>query len=135
MMNRVRFSHPDLPIFADLSIVRSSKKYAGRPRADFVQGGGYKHPSNVQIPTYTLQESGVLEAAETYEIELELDNHRIGMGKSSYETVEQVMDALRKTIRVVLCGIQQCFYPISFTERDEVMNQYMKLIREEKDYE
>ena len=135
MMNRVRFSHPDLPIFADLSIVRSSKKYAGKPRADFVQGGGYKHPSNVQIPTYTLQESGVLEAAETYEIELELDNHRIGVGKSSYETVDQVMDALRKAIRVVLCGIQQCFYPISFTERDEVMNQYMKLIREEKDYE
>lgn len=134
MMNRVRFSHPDLPVFADLSILRSSKKYAGKPRGDFVQGGAYKHPSNVQIPTYTLQESGVLEAAETYEIELEVDNQRVGTG-AKYETVEQVMDALRKTIRVVLCGIQQCFYPISFTERDGVMNQYMKIIRGEKDYE
>jgi hypothetical protein len=134
MMNRVRFSHPDLPVFADLSILRSSKKYAGKPRGEFAQGGAYKHPSNVQIPTYTLQESGVLEAAETYEIELEVDNQRVGTG-AKYETVEQVMDALRKTIRVVLCGIQQCFYPISFTERDGVMNQYMKIIRGEKDYE
>ena len=123
MMNRVRFSHPDLPIFADLSIIRSSKKYAG------------KYGSNVQIPTYTLQESGVLEAAETYEIELELDNQRVGTGKALYETAEHVMGALRTTIRVVLCGIQQCFYPISFTERDGIMNQYMKLIRGEKDYE
>ena len=129
MMNRVRFSHPDLPVFADLSIIRSSKKYAGKAG---VQGA---RPSNVQIPTYTLQESGVLEAAETYEIELELDNKRVGTGKALYETAEQIMDALRTTIRVVLCGIQQCFYPISFTERDGVMNQYMKLIRGEKDYE
>ena len=134
MMNRVRFSHPDLPVFADLSIIRSSKKYAGKSRADSAQGG-YKYPSNVQIPTYTLQESGVLEAAETYEIELELDNQRVGTGKAMYETAEQIMDALRTTIRIVLCGIQQCFYPISFTERDGVMNQYMKLIRQEQDYE
>jgi hypothetical protein len=132
MMNRVRFSHPDLPIFADVSIIRSSKKYAGKPRMD---GTGYRYPSNVQIPTYTLQESGVLEAAETYEIELELDNSRLGTGHPLYETAEQIMDALRKTIRIVLCGIQQCFYPISFTERDGVMNQYMKIIRGEKDYE
>jgi hypothetical protein len=132
MMNRVRFSHPDLPIFADVSIIRSSKKYAGKPRMD---GTGYRYPSNVQIPTYTLQESGVLEAAETYEIELELDNSRLGTGNPLYETAEQIMDALRKTIRIVLCGIQQCFYPISFTERDGVMNQYMKIIRGEKDYE
>ena len=124
LMNRVRFAHPDLPVFADLSIIRSSKKFAGQGR----------RPSNVQIPTYTLQESGVMEAAETYEIELEIDNTRVGTGKT-YETPDQVMDALRKSIRIVLCGIQQCFYPISFTERDQVLNQYMKVIRGEKEYE
>jgi len=124
LMNRVRFSHPDLPIFADLSIIRSSKKFAGQGR----------RPSNVQIPTYTLQESGVMEAAETYEIELEIDNANVGTGKK-YETSEQLMDVLRTSIRIVLCGIQQCFYPISFTERDQVLNQYMKLIRQEEDYE
>jgi hypothetical protein len=124
LMNRVRFSHPTLPVFADLSIIRSSKKFAGRGN----------RPSNVQMPTYTLQESGVMEAAETYEIELEIDNSRVGTGKP-HKTPEQVMEALRACIRIVLCGIQQCFYPISFTERDIVLNQYMKLIRGEKDYQ
>ena len=124
LMNRVRFSHPDLPIFADVSIVRSSKKFASEGR----------RPSSVQVPTYTVQESGIMEAPETYEIELEIDNTRVGIGKM-YETPEQVMEALRKSIRIVLCGIQQCFYPISFTERDQILNEYMKLIREEKEYE
>jgi mRNA (guanine-N7-)-methyltransferase len=127
LMNRVRFAHPDLPIFADLSIIRSSKKFASRKGS-----GGFKKGS-VPIPTYTIQESGVLDTAETYEIELEIDNSRVGTGKA-VETVDQIMDALRTTIRIVLCGIQQCFYPISFTERDIVLNQYMKLIRQEKDY-
>ena len=138
MMNRVRFSHPDLPIFADLSIIRSSKKYASTTKTvegGELQGGGFRRPpSKVAIPKYTIQESGVLDGVETYEIELEIDNSRVGMGKK-YETVDQVMDALRTSIRTVLCGIQQCYYPISFTERDQVMNDYMKLIRGEKDYE
>ena len=124
LMNRVRFSHPDLPIFADLSIIRSSKKFASQGR----------RPSSVPVPTYTLQESGVMEAPETYEIELEIDNNRVGTGQK-YKTPEQVMDVLRSCIRIVLCGIQQCFYPISFTERDQVLNDYMQLVRGEKDYE
>jgi len=131
LMNRVRFSHPTLPIFADISIVRSSKKFS-KGAVGFREGGAgssfRRPPSNVQIPTYTIQESGVLEAAETYEIELEIDNRKVGNG-TQYDTPDKIMDALRKTIRIVLCGIQQCFYPISFTERDEVLNGYMKLIR------
>jgi len=139
LMNRVRFSHPDLPIFADISIVRSSKKFSsGKGQRGGLDGGAdssFRRPaSNVQIPTYTIQESGVMDAAETYEIELELDNSRVGTGKK-YGTVDEVMDALRTAIRIILCGIQQCFYPISFTERDEVLNGYMQLIRGEKDYE
>lgn len=135
LMNRVRFSHPTLPIFADISIVRSSKKFS-KGNFGFKEGGAEggagssfrRPPSNVQIPTYTIQESGVLEAAETYEIELEIHNKMVGTG-TQYDTAEKVMAALRQTIRIVLCGIQQCFYPISFTERDEVLNGYMKLVR------
>ena len=139
LMNRVRFSHPDLPIFADLSIVRSSKKYASNRGAttggEGSAGGAFtRRPrSNVAIPKYTIQESGVMEAAETYEIELEIDNSRVGSGQK-YATAEDVMNGLRTCIRMVLCGIQQCFYPISFTERDDVLNQYMKLIHGEKEH-
>jgi predicted restriction endonuclease len=54
-MNRVRFYHPEYPLFADLSIVKSSKK-----------------SNHIPIPQYTIQEAGVFNNIETYEIELEI---------------------------------------------------------------
>lgn len=141
LMNRVRFSHPDYPIFADISIVRSSIKYAKKggqgdlEEVDPISGGAFKKPSTgVAIPKYTIQESGVFDSAETYEIELEIDNSRVGNGMK-YRTTEDIMNALRQCIRIVLSGIQQCFYPIPYTERDIVLNSYMKLVRGEKDYQ
>jgi len=130
LMNRVRFSHPEYPIFADISIVRSSKKYT---RSTGGGGGAFKRPStNVQVPTYTIQESGVFDNVETYEIELEIDNKRVGK-VSNYNTVEDLMNVLRQSIRIILCGIQQCFYPISYTERDVILNSYMRLIENTPD--
>jgi len=138
LMNRVRFSHPDFPVFADISIVRSSKKYtrtAGGKLEEIEGGGNFKRSTtNVPIPKYTIQESGVFDNAETYEIELEIDNSRVGNG-TNYKTAEDIMNALRQCIRIILCGVQQCFYPISFTERDMVLNDYMKLMRGEEDYQ
>ena len=133
LLNRVRFAHPDLPVFADLSIVRSSKKFAGKYGTE----GGFKSNStNVPIPKYTIQEAGVFENVETYEIELEIDNSKVGNG-TIYDTPDKLMDVLRKCIRIVLSGIQQSLYPISFTERDIILNSYMKTIRgtDDKDYE
>jgi len=133
LLNRVRFTHPDLPVFADLSIVRSSKKFAGKYGTE----GGFKSNStNVPIPKYTIQEAGVFENVETYEIELEIDNSKVGNG-TIYDTPDKLMDVLRKCIRIVLSGIQQSLYPISFTERDIILNSYMKTIRgtDDKDYE
>ena len=137
MLNRTRFSHPDFPIFADLSIIRSSKKYAknngGAATADVLGRGSDRTfksgGTNVPVPKYTIQEAGVFENVETYEIELELDNSRIGSG-TAYDTPEKLMNVLRTCIRIVLCGIQKTNYPISFTERDIVLNSYMKVIRE-----
>jgi hypothetical protein len=136
LLNRVRFQHPDMPIFADVSIVRSSKRFA-KTSSTIIDGGADRFKSmgtNVPIPTYTIQESGVFTNVETYEIELEIDNSRVGNG-TLYDTPDKIMDVLRNCIRIVLCGIQQCFYPISFTERDVVLNSYMKTIRDDKDYE
>ena len=139
LMNRVRFTHPDYPVFADISIVRSSKKYAkkwgGEGEDGAFAGGAFKRaPTSVAIPKYTIQESGVFDNSETYEIELEIDNSRVGNGMK-YKTADDIMNVLRQCIRIILSGIQQCFYPISYTERDVVLNAYMKLIRGEKDYE
>jgi len=144
LLNRVRFEHPDFPIFADLSIIRSSKKFAGKyggsmnGQTDIIDGGDrFKSKStNVPIPKYTIQEAGVFENVETYEIELEIDNSKVGNG-TIYDTPDKLMDVLRKCIRIVLSGIQQSLYPISFTERDIVLNSYMKTIKgiDDKEYE
>jgi len=112
-MNRVRFHHPTLPIFADLSIVKGSKTTFRKP-----------------IPTYTVQEAGVFTNPESYEIELEIDNSRVGTG-TLYNNAESVMAVLRKCIRTVLSGIQMTKYPISYHEQKLVLDQYMKLMHGE----
>jgi len=109
-INRVRFAHPDLPVFADLSIVKGSKR-----------------TGKVPIPQYTVQEAGVFTNQESYEIELEVDNARIGAG-TIFNTPIKIIDAIRKCIRVVLGGLQGTQYPIAYSERDEILHSYMKLL-------
>jgi hypothetical protein len=109
-MNRVRFHHPDYPIFADVSIVKTSKK-----------------SNKVPMPQYTIQEAEVFQNAEHYEIELEIDNTRVGMG-TPFNTKLSLMDALRKCIRTVLSGLQGSNYPISYAEQDSILHEYMKMV-------
>ena len=109
-LNRVRFSHPIYPIFADLSIIKSSRSM-----------------QKVPIPTHTIQEGGVFTNNETYEIELELDNHKIGVG-TDYAELSVLMDSIRKSIRIILSAIQTTPYPIGLKERDQILQEYMKLI-------
>ena len=62
-INRVRLRHSDLPVFLDISILKESPKMN-------------KH---VKIPKYTVQEANLFNNEESYEIELELDNSRVGI--------------------------------------------------------
>ena len=116
-MNRVRFTHPNFPVCADVSIVHENKTQRSTHNA--------RRPKF--IATHTLQESEVLRGPERYEVELELDNTRIGMG-TEYDTPAKVLDALRKCIRIVLGGLQRTPYPIGFAEMRRVKYEYMKLI-------
>ena len=109
-LNRVRFAHPDIPIFADISIVKKSKT-ANR---------------GVPVPQYTLQDSGVLTNPETYEIELEMDNQRVGS-----HTLPDLMGHLRKTIRLVLGALQETRFPIGFAEIRQVLLGYLKLTQQD----
>lgn len=109
-MNRVRFEHPNLPFFLDISILKSSKK-----------------TGKVPMPEYTIQDAGVFENPETYEVELELDNKKVGAG-TNYDTAPKLLEALRKGIRIVLSGIQGTNYPIAYSEKDKVLFEYMKLL-------
>jgi len=109
-MNRVRFHHAELPIFADLTIVKTSKK-----------------TNWVVIPQYTIQEADVFNGVGQYEVELEIDNNRVGNG-TQYNTLPKLMTALRKSVRIVLSGIQGSKFPISYKERDGVLHSYSELI-------
>ena len=110
-MNRVRLYHPDLPIFADLSIVKSSAS---------------TH-NYIPLPQYSIQDAGVFDNVEKYEIELEIDNTRVGSG-TEYGTVETLMTALRKCIRMVLSGLQGTKYPISYQEQSDILQEYMAVV-------
>jgi len=112
-MNRVRFYHEDYPLFFDLSIVRNSKKM-----------------NRIPVPNYTIQEAGVFSNIESYEIEIEMDNSKVGL-TSEYNTVAKVANSIRKAIRIVLSGLQGSHYPISYKERDTVLQDYMKMLHGE----
>ena len=111
-LNRVRFYHPDLPIFADLSIVKSSATTR----------------NYVPIPQYSIQDAGVFNNVEKYEIELEVDNTKVGVG-TEFNSVKSLMGALRKCIRIVLSGLQGTKFPISYQEQADVLQEYMAVVR------
>ena len=110
-MNRVRFYHDEYPIFADLSIVKGSKRM-----------------NRIPIPQYTIQEAEVFSGQESYEVELEIDNSKVGTG-TVYDNTASLMNDLRKCIRIVLSGLQESKYPIPYSEQETVLHSYMRMIR------
>jgi len=113
-INRVTFTHEDYPINVDISIVKNSKR-EGR---EFVK-------------VYRVDESGVFTNPESYEIELEVDNSKIGPG-TNFNTPETIAQSIRKVIKFVLMGLQATNYPISYTEQRLVIQSYMKMLHKEE---
>ena len=50
---------------------------------------------------------------------MELDNSRIGLG-TSYNTLQSLRDLIKKVMRIVLSGLQQTNYPISYNEEKDL---------------
>jgi len=109
-LNRVTFTHPDYPINVDISITKFN-------------GDIYKK-------TYTVEESNVFNSPERIEIELEVDNNKIGP-YTQFDTPDKILEALRKVIKFVLSGLQNTNYPVSYLEQKEVMDEYMKILHKE----
>lgn len=115
-INRCTFVHADYPVLVDISIVKASSK----DKTTFQ----YK-------PVYDVKESNVFNNRENYEIEIEIDNTKIGKN-TKYNSYKKVMVALRKVIKLVLSGIQGTNYPISYVEQENIQKQYMKIIWEKQ---
>jgi hypothetical protein len=115
-INRVTFRHDDYPINVDISIVKNSKR----------ENNSFRLKT-----TYRLDDSSVFNNPETYEIELEVDNTRIGPG-TDFNSPELILNALNKTIKFVLMGLQGTNFPVSYTQQNMVSRSYLKLLYSEK---
>ena len=95
-------------IAIDLSIVKTSKK-------------NEKHRI---IPTYNIKDSNLFNEAEHYEIEIEYDNTYVKHIQNPKSATKNV----RSCVTHILRGLQQTNFPVSYTEMDDVLQSYMKLI-------
>ena len=91
----------------DLSIVKSSKKQ------------GYN-----MIPEYSIQDAGIFENEQTYEIEIELMNEN-----AISQNVNDINKQLKQTITYILSGLQQTNFPISYVEQKQILKEYLKLVK------
>ena len=110
-INRVTFAHNDYPINVDISIVK----------------GSYSEPGK-DSRFYTTQESGVFNNREIYEIELEVDNNKIGP-KTDFNNPQSIQVAIRKVIKFILSGLQSSNFPVSYPELRNVGDQYLRIIK------
>jgi hypothetical protein len=117
-LNRVTFKHDDYPVLVDISIVKSSNrgtdKYGRENRGEM-------------IPVYTTNDSNVFNNKESYEIEIEVDNTKIGPG-TIFNSPGTILEAIKKVIKLVLSGLQKTNFPISYPEQKSVIESYMNLV-------
>ena len=113
-MIRHTLTHPDFPLSVDVSIVKQSR-----------QKGKYVEQS------YTFTEAGLSKSPERYEIEIEMDNLKVGVG-SKYSTAESLYIPVKKTILYALSGLQGTNYPISYSEQFNLLDYYMRMIWKDK---
>tara|TARA_B100000902_G_scaffold399900_1_gene473466 strand:+ start:730 stop:4737 length:4008 start_codon:yes stop_codon:yes gene_type:complete len=104
----------------DLSIVKSSSLARG---------------NRIPEPTFTLEQSNVLNNQETYEIEQEHQyeefNYMDKVNKGDNVTIDEKVDILyddtKKAIKLVQSAIQKTNYPITMTEQNTVLQNYVAL--------
>ena len=109
-INRVTFNHDDYPINVDISI--SKFNYDDKR-------------------SYTIEDSNVFNCPEKIEIELEVDNTKIGP-YTNFDTSEKLLVAIKKVIKFVLSGLQNTNYPISYVEQKDVMGEYLRCLHNNK---
>jgi len=117
-LNRVSLEHPDHPCLVDITISKFANRSADR------YGRANKGP---MIRVYTLEESNVFENPENYEMEIEVNNNKIGPS-TKFNRPDLIVASLRKVIKYVLCGLQGTNYPISYPEQKHIIDAYMQLM-------
>ena len=112
-INRVRFEHPSIPMFVDLSIVKTNRKYQNNKNDRY---------STRPLPKDTIQEADVFNNPPVYEVEIELDNKAMDQYKNN---LKALMKEIRQVIRVILGALQNTPYPINYNDQQKVLDDYM----------
>ena len=112
-INRITYQKDGEPYKIDLSVVKSNNSDKRRR----------------MIPTYRVDESGVFDNTESYEIEIELLPTYTFADKS----VDVIETSLKNGIKTILAGLQESNYPISYDEQDTIKAEYVQLFKG-KDY-
>ena len=128
LLNRIVFEHKNIPLRIEMSVVKSSQTERGR-----------------MVSEYNMQAADIFNNSERYEIEIEvnereleyfiedaMESHPEGSVKNPLYLAEQLVKQFRKTIKYILCGLQQTNYPISYSEQTDILSQYMNIIGKNK---
>ena len=110
-IKRYEYIHPEYPFLIHCSIVKTSKTNNGR-----------------FIEQFNIKDSEVFKSLENFEVEIELNNTIISTNKSKY-TKDYLYTNLRKVIKYILIGLQETNYPITFSEQNSVIKNYLMLIK------
>ena len=113
-IKRFEFKHPELPFNIHCSVVKMSKLH-----------------NNKLVPQFNINDSNVFNSFENYEVEIECINSDIGI-KTKYDTGFYLYEILKKTIKIILIGLQESNYPISLIDQNEVLNNYLKITKNTK---
>ena len=116
-MNRISYVNDNFPLRIDMSIVKES------------------HKKKFLIPEYTIQEAKVFESNVKYEIEIEFNNRVFNNLYSSFDLnimTKKLHNNIKKISRIILSGLQDSYYPIPFSTRDNILNSYMNIIHDEE---
>ena len=109
-INRTTLIHDDFPFHIDMSVVKESHRRDGH-----------------LIPEYSFQASKTTECEPKYEIEIEMDNQLVGIGKKMNNAVV-VADILRTGIKIILSGLQGTNFPVSYEELTHTSRDYYYLL-------
>jgi hypothetical protein len=110
-IKRYEYTHPSYPFLIHCSIVKTSKTNRGRLMEQF-----------------NIKDSDVFNSLENFEVEIELNNTIINANKSLY-TKEFLYTNLRKVIKYILIGLQETNYPISVNEEENMLKDYLTLVK------
>jgi mRNA (guanine-N7-)-methyltransferase len=112
LISRIRFKNAMNPqIVIDMSVVRSSSSTFVNRKYE----NTYYH---------NVADSKVFSNQFSYEIEAELNNKLI----SVKDSVAQIVGLIHKTSKLILCGIQNTNFPISMSEKSNVLANYSEVV-------